>query len=168
MSDTVSANVTETKNNKKQKRYFDEKKVAAKGTTIKSKARIDSENKNQVFDGETINVEAREKFFRKPRSDIKLRRKAKLDQAAVARHSRGRGVGEAGIKTNYFKQKLKRKEVYVEFSNEQAARTEILRNEEEGYLYIISFVGDFLQFNFILVILRPKKEKRLLNIHKNK
>lgn len=39
-----------------------------------------------------------------------------------------------GIKTAHFKEKFQRKEVYYDFANEQAARAELLLNEEEGYI----------------------------------
>lgn len=45
----------------------------------------------------------------------------------------GKATGD-GIKTSHFKEKFKRKEVYYDFANEQAARAEILLNEEEGFI----------------------------------
>lgn len=45
----------------------------------------------------------------------------------------GKSDGE-GIKTSHFKEKFQRKEVYYDFANEQAARTELLLNEEEGFI----------------------------------
>lgn len=71
----------------------------------------------------------------KPFRQKKIKReKFKIDPVALKRHSRGPAASETGVKTDLFKQKLKRKEIYLQFSNEQAARTEILRNEEEGYV----------------------------------
>lgn len=55
-----------------------------------------------------------------------------IDPVLLEKHSRGEGTSITGVKTKFFKEKLSRKEVYVNFANEQAARTEILRNEEEG------------------------------------
>lgn len=46
----------------------------------------------------------------------------------------GAPASTSGIKTNFFKEKFKRKEVYNDFANEQAARTELLLNEEEGFI----------------------------------
>lgn len=46
----------------------------------------------------------------------------------------GSKVTGDGIQTDYFKDKYKRKEVYFEFATEQAARAELLLNEEEGFI----------------------------------
>lgn len=46
----------------------------------------------------------------------------------------GPKASEDGVKTDFFKDKLKRKEVYYEFATEQAAHAEILLHEEEGFL----------------------------------
>lgn len=82
-----------------------------------------------TFSGSVVETGNRSKPFREKR--IK-REKFKIDPEALKRHSRGPAASESGVKTDLFKQKLKQKEIYVQFSNEQAARTEILRNEEEG------------------------------------
>ncbi len=81
------------------------------------------------FSGEIVETGNKSKPFRPKK--IK-REKFKIDPDALNRHSRGPAANETGVKTDLFKQKLKRKEIYLKFSNEQAARTEILRNEEEG------------------------------------
>ena len=52
----------------------------------------------------------------------------------MKRHSRGEGLVGDGVKTNFFKKKLLRKEKKHLYAHEQAARTEILLNEEEGYV----------------------------------
>lgn len=46
----------------------------------------------------------------------------------------GHQVSGEGIKTGHFKDKFRRKEIYNEFATEQAARTELLLNEDEGYI----------------------------------
>lgn len=81
------------------------------------------------FSGTIVETGKKSKPFRPKK--IK-REKFKIDPNALKRHSRGPAASETGVKTNLFKQKLKQKEIYLQFSNEQAARTEILRNEEEG------------------------------------
>lgn len=81
------------------------------------------------FSGSIVETGRKSKPFRPKK--IK-REKFKIDPDALKRHSRGPAASESGVKTNLFKQKLKQKEIYLQFSNEQAARTEILRNEEEG------------------------------------
>lgn len=97
------------------------------------KPKISSDHK---FDGDVINfsgtvVETGSKSVPFRQKKIK-REKIKIDPDALKRHSRGAPASETGVKTDLFKQKLKQKEIYLQFSNEQAARTEILRNEEEG------------------------------------
>lgn len=89
--------------------------------------------RHQKFEGEVISVEQKVKTYRQTRAEKTQKKKNKINAAALARHSRGEAASATGVKTDFFKEKLRRKEVYVEFSNEQAARTEILRNEEEGY-----------------------------------
>lgn len=49
-------------------------------------------------------------------------------------HKGGSQASGEGVKTQHFKEKFKRKEIYYDFANEQAARAELLLNEEEGYI----------------------------------
>lgn len=81
------------------------------------------------FSGTIVEAGNKSKPFRQKK--IK-REKFKIDPVALKKHSRGPAASETGVKTDLFKRKLKQKEIYLQFSNEQAARTEILRNEEEG------------------------------------
>lgn len=57
-----------------------------------------------------------------------------INPAAMERHSRGPVMKGDGVKTNFFQDKLKRREILYEFAQEQAARTEILLNENEGFI----------------------------------
>jgi hypothetical protein len=50
----------------------------------------------------------------------------------LAHHSRGEGLSGDGIKTNFYEKKLKKHEADIEFSLEQAARSELLLPEESG------------------------------------
>lgn len=84
---------------------------------------------DSTFSGSVVETGSKSKPFRQKK--IK-REKFKIDPVALKRHSRGPAASETGVKTDLFKRKLKQKEIYLQFSNEQAARTEILRNEEEG------------------------------------
>ncbi|XP_055696833.1 WD repeat-containing protein 46 [Phlebotomus papatasi] len=59
---------------------------------------------------------------------------APIDKEAVERHSRGSGADAKGVQTSFHQAKLKRKEVVYEFAAEQAARTEILLKENEGFI----------------------------------
>ncbi|XP_067004515.2 WD repeat-containing protein 46 [Anabrus simplex] len=60
--------------------------------------------------------------------------RAPVPEEKLQKHSRGVGLDEDGIKTNFFKKKLKKREKIIAFSTEQAARTEILLPEESGFL----------------------------------
>ncbi|XP_069695738.1 WD repeat-containing protein 46 isoform X3 [Periplaneta americana] len=52
----------------------------------------------------------------------------------LARYSRGEGLHGDGIQTSFHQKKLKKYEANIEFSIEQAARTELLLSEEGGFL----------------------------------
>ena len=105
-----------------QKRYFINDDDASSTNIVNKK-------QSKKFSGEVIKVSNKEKPFKKYHKKSK---KFKLNPETIERHSRGDGINENGVKTDFFKEKLKRKEVYVAFTNEQAARTEILRTEEDG------------------------------------
>ncbi|XP_055638819.1 WD repeat-containing protein 46 [Toxorhynchites rutilus septentrionalis] len=67
----------------------------------------------------------------------KLQRKLEeipIDPEALRRHSRGDGINLAGVKTRFHQISQKRKEINIEFAAEQAARAEVLLDEEEGYI----------------------------------
>jgi hypothetical protein len=61
----------------------------------------------------------------------------KLDRVPVPEeklehHSRGEGLSGDTIKANFYQKKLKKREADIEFSLEQAARSELLLPEESG------------------------------------
>lgn len=58
--------------------------------------------------------------------------KFRINPAALAKQLRGPALNVNGVKTNFFKEKLKRKEDVIKYAAEQAVRTEILRVEQEG------------------------------------
>lgn len=116
---------------KPAKRYFSE---SADADSNKSINESDGAKKSKPFDTEVIKAEKWTKPFRAPKSDKKRKQQLKIDRDAIARYSRGAGPSLDGIKTDFYQQKIKRNEVYQEFSTEQAARTEILRVEEEGFV----------------------------------
>lgn len=95
--------------------------------------------KSKPIETEVITAEKWAKPFRPPKADKKRKQQLKIDRDAIARHSRGTGPSVDGIKTDFYKQKIKRNEVYQGFSTEQAARTEILRVEEEGFVIFLYF-----------------------------
>lgn len=59
---------------------------------------------------------------------------APIDPALIAKHSRGDAGANRFVKTSVMKEKIRRKEANFEFANEQAARTELLLREDEGYI----------------------------------
>ena len=59
-------------------------------------------------------------------------RKSKIPKEILERHARGPQIETSGVKTKFFKEKLKKKEIYQEYAAEQAARTEILLREDAG------------------------------------
>ncbi|XP_055607142.1 WD repeat-containing protein 46-like [Uranotaenia lowii] len=59
-----------------------------------------------------------------------------VDPDALQRHSRGKGLSLSGVKSEFQKIRQKRNEINIEFAAEQAARAEVLLNEEEGYLEV--------------------------------
>lgn len=126
--------------------------------------------KQSKFSGTVIEARNKSKPFRQRRNKQK---KFQIDPVALERHSRGPGLEESGVKTNFFKQKLKRKEIYLQFATEQAARTEILRNEEEGYGPIINLtfltILELLSSKFkFLVSSKQTKVKAPLNTRKHR
>ncbi|GAB0089722.1 WD repeat-containing protein 46 [Sergentomyia squamirostris] len=59
---------------------------------------------------------------------------APIDPESLEKHSRGPGIDVKGGKKSFHTARIKKKEIYYEFANEQAARTEILLKEDEGYI----------------------------------
>ncbi|KXJ73296.1 hypothetical protein RP20_CCG016140 [Aedes albopictus] len=143
---------------KPPKRYFDtatEEEAGDKPKKIKSKPTGD-------FEGTSHAKSTKIKKERKPQLDVdameviavndqqarpygKKHRKRKpqnkledipVDPTALARHSRGEGLAVTGVKTKFEKIRQKRKDINIEFAAEQAARAEILLNENEGYLEV--------------------------------
>jgi len=57
-----------------------------------------------------------------------------VPEEKLAHHSRGEGLSGDAIKTDFYQKKLKKREADIEFSLEQAARSELLLPEESGFL----------------------------------
>lgn len=109
---------------KKANRYFNDIPEEKSETKFKLK-------NNLKFDGNVIKVEMKPLKFQKMKLNKKYV-KPNLDQNILKKHSRGGQISRKGVKTNFFKEKVKRKEVVLEYATEQAARSEALRNETEG------------------------------------
>uniref|UniRef100_A0A1A9ZLR9 WD_REPEATS_REGION domain-containing protein n=1 Tax=Glossina pallidipes TaxID=7398 RepID=A0A1A9ZLR9_GLOPL len=117
----------------KNKRYFED-------TVDESEVKkVKVTRKRQDFKGEIIKVDQNvqkpfksKKYFKKFRPQLDKR--PKLPEEVLNKHTRGERVDTDGIKTNYFKEKQRRKEIYLEYATEQAARTEILLSEPQGFI----------------------------------
>ncbi|XP_071439375.1 WD repeat-containing protein 46 [Hetaerina americana] len=57
-----------------------------------------------------------------------------LPEEKILRYARGEKVDAKGVRGKVHKKRLERKEALIEYSTEQAARTELLLTEESGYL----------------------------------
>ncbi|XP_020808384.1 WD repeat-containing protein 46 [Drosophila serrata] len=124
------------------KRYFDVEKATDNdgGGVEHVKVRRKSQ---QNFVGDFIKMQNKPK--RKPSSRPPFAKKAAqpaepqpkknpIPQELMDKYSRGEKVLPKGVKTRHFKEQQTRKEVYLEYATEQAARTELLLREIPGQL----------------------------------
>ncbi|XP_050328481.1 WD repeat-containing protein 46 [Bactrocera neohumeralis] len=96
----------------------------------------------QNFSGEIIKVEQdkqigfKKTFYRKgaPKKYIKTETNTKIPKELLKKYDKGEKVRPKGVKTKFFKEKQERKEVYLQYATEQAARTEILLTEQQGFI----------------------------------
>lgn len=109
--------------NKKTNRYFNGKSEEKDLSELKLKNSF-------KFTGNVIKVEMKPLKFQKNKFNPKYI--SNLDPNILKKHSRGEKISIKGVKTNFFKEKIKRKEVVLEYATEQAARSEALRNQKEG------------------------------------
>ncbi|XP_068154625.1 WD repeat-containing protein 46 [Drosophila tropicalis] len=72
----------------------------------------------------------------KPKDKLKEKplKKEKISPQLVEKYTRGDKVESRGVRTRHFKEQQQRKEVYLEYATEQAARTELLLTETAGQL----------------------------------
>ncbi|XP_061392530.1 WD repeat-containing protein 46 [Musca vetustissima] len=124
-----------TTKKKATKRYFQEVVDESEVKKIKHKPKI-----KQEFKGEIIKVEQNVQKPLKPHLKRKKGqqkyedKRPNIPKHILEKYNRGENVEEAGIKTKYFKEKQQRKEVYLEYATEQAARTELLLTEQQGFI----------------------------------
>lgn len=101
----------------------------------------------QNFSGEVIKVEqdkqiAFKKTFHRKRAPTKhikpgtsdSEAQAKIPKERLKKYDKGEKVRSKGVKTKFFKEKQQRKEVYLQYATEQAARTELLLTEQQGFI----------------------------------
>ncbi|XP_053691185.1 WD repeat-containing protein 46 [Sabethes cyaneus] len=132
---------------KKQKRYFDS------GATNDDNDRgVQSEKQNIAIKKEKRKVEGKFKPHRastKTKKIVNKKERALCKDAkrkndfevpvkpkTLKRYTRGDGLSLEGVKSKFQKIRQKRNEINIEFAAEQAARAEILLNEDEGYLEV--------------------------------
>ncbi|XP_017473164.1 PREDICTED: probable U3 small nucleolar RNA-associated protein 7 [Rhagoletis zephyria] len=119
------------------KRYFQSPLSEDEVKPIKLKNRS-----QQNFSGEVIKVELNKQLpFKKSHRklvDKKTIKKEipepKIPKGLLQKYSKGEKVKSKGVKTKFFKEKLQRKEIYLEYATEQAARTELLLTEQQGFI----------------------------------
>ncbi|XP_058822712.1 WD repeat-containing protein 46 [Topomyia yanbarensis] len=138
---------------KKQKRYFDAAEDDRKSkfkpaigdsdgsTSLIKKERVKQESKHAldpmaIVKTIKVNDQIAHRFGPKRGKQNKKLREIPVDPEALKRHSRGDGLSLGGIKSKFQKIRQKRKEINIEFAAEQAARAEVLLNEDEGYLEV--------------------------------
>uniref|UniRef100_A0A182J0A6 BING4 C-terminal domain-containing protein n=1 Tax=Anopheles atroparvus TaxID=41427 RepID=A0A182J0A6_ANOAO len=72
--------------------------------------------------------------FNRQKQQRKQRLRIPVDPTALNRHSRGERLNLRGVKSKFQKIREMRKDINIEFAKEQAARAEILLDEDHGYL----------------------------------
>lgn len=153
---SVSAN----KNKQKIRRYFDssaeECKEQASGVTCVQKTKIEHDSnedyiplsdrkektqQKQKFKGTSHQVKAfKKEGARKPQNRRTIIPKLDLNQPEIPselleKNKRGQDVVSVkGVKTHYHRERQQRKEIYLEYAAEQAARTGQFLTEENGFL----------------------------------
>ncbi|KAH8235514.1 hypothetical protein KR032_001806 [Drosophila birchii] len=127
------------------KRYFDtEQATENDGGPERVKVRRKSQ---QNFVGDFIKMQnqakktpfTRQPFQKKPAAQPAepaepQPKRNPIPQELMDKYSRGEKVQPKGVKTRHFKEQQTRKEVYLEYATEQAARTELLLQEIPGQL----------------------------------
>lgn len=143
MSEEIEKSKKSTK--KSTVRYFGDVNKTDDGTAVE-RIKGNNQKKPKDFIGDVIQVDEKPKFYAKskyknlrPENSNRFKAKRKMvqteiDPYAIDRHSRGTKIVGDGIKTDHFKQKFKRKAAHFDYANEQSARTELLLNEEEGFI----------------------------------
>ncbi|KFB39615.1 hypothetical protein ZHAS_00007056 [Anopheles sinensis] len=84
--------------------------------------------------GKKFPTQEAEVFDREKHRKKKSKLQVPVDSEVLMRHSRGQRLNLAGVKTNVHKVREMRKDINIEYATEQAARTEILLDEDHGYL----------------------------------
>lgn len=101
---------------------------------IEETPKLQPSDKNSKNFMKIINVVNEERKFKAKYRKSKYPGAAPINRKALERQYRGEGIARSGVKTEFFKKKLKNKEKQIKFAEIQAARTEILLKENDGFL----------------------------------
>lgn len=136
--DASAVEDAEDQSNKTKSNPTDDAEVKIKKVKKETKAKLDTDVMEVIAVNDRQEHRFRKHRFRKqrPREQRNKLDDVPIDQAALGRHSRGPGLDVEGVKSKFQKIQQKRKDINIEFAAEQAARAEILLNEEEGYLEV--------------------------------
>ncbi|XP_046398985.1 WD repeat-containing protein 46 [Ischnura elegans] len=93
-----------------------------------------SDVSNDAISGEVVTVANLKPRRVRGGRNVHSSTKVSLPEEKILRYSRGEKVDSKGVRGQFHKKRLERKETLIEFSAEQAARTELLLTEESGYL----------------------------------
>lgn len=117
-------------------RYFDA--AAVKSEDGEAKPAKLKRKHQQKFTGDFLKMQSHDKnkklYNKKRPAATEHPKKQKIPQEVLDKYSRGDAVDSRGVKTRHFKEKQQRKEIYLEYATEQAARTELLLQETAGQL----------------------------------
>ncbi|XP_064556086.1 WD repeat-containing protein 46 [Drosophila montana] len=117
-------------------RYFDAGAVKSEDGEAKP-AKLKRKHQ-QKFTGDFLKMQSHDKNkkvqSKKRPAATEHPKKQKIPQEVLDKYSRGDAVDSRGVKTRHFKEKQQRKEIYLEYATEQAARTELLLQETAGQL----------------------------------
>nr|CAD7412225.1 unnamed protein product [Timema cristinae] len=122
------------KNRKRNKIFPKNKKISfeAKGEDTKVMDKKHPKFKKRKFRGSVIVPNMKQ--LRNEEEGTGKRSRVPVPQERLDYHSRGEKVDMKGVKNSVQKNKLRKREKDIDFSTEQAARTELLQQEDTGYL----------------------------------
>nr|CAD7442335.1 unnamed protein product [Timema bartmani] len=121
--------------NKKRNKIFPKNKkmsFEAKGEDTKVMDNKQPKSKKRKFRGSVIVAN-----MKRPRNAAEgtgRRARVPVPQERLDYHSRGEKVDMKGVRNSFQKKRLRKREKDIDFSTEQAARTELLQQEDTGYL----------------------------------
>ncbi|XP_063697331.1 WD repeat-containing protein 46 [Culicoides brevitarsis] len=107
----------------KTERYFKKASNSSEETVKPSTKKQEKPFENK------LNI--KNKFYKKPSNHLK---NAKIKKNALEKFDKGPMVKREGLKTKYHHKLWQERDKQIELANKHSARTEVLLNEEEGYI----------------------------------